>query len=141
MRILVVEDEGAIARPLVRLLGQAHHRVVWAQSLEEAWTAMEEGEPDLLVLDVMLPEGEEAGFAFAQAVREGGYSGPILFLTARDALEDRVRGLDLGGDDYLAKPFHLEDPPFGYSAAYSRHRPEHLTDPQAPRRKHLRHQG
>lgn len=109
MRILVVEDEGAIARPLLRLLEQAHHQVAWAQNLQEAWVAMEEGEPDLLVLDVMLPEGEEAGFAFAQAVREGGYNGPILFLTARDALEDRVRGLDLGGDDYLTKPFRLEE--------------------------------
>lgn len=80
-----------------------------AQNLEEARKAFGEGEPQLVVLDVMLPEGEEAGFDFAQALREAGYPGRILFLTGRDALQDRIRGLDLGGDDYLIKPFHLEE--------------------------------
>lgn len=109
MRILLVEDEPDIAEPLAALLGREGHEAVWAQGLEEAWERFLEAEPALLVLDVMLPEGPEAGFTFAREVREGGYAGPILFLTARDGVEDRVKGLELGGDDYLVKPFHLEE--------------------------------
>jgi len=109
MRILLLEDEADIAEPLLLLLAREGYEAVWARSLEEAWASFLEAEPDLLVLDVMLPEGEDAGFTFAQEVREGGYAGAVLFLTARDALEDRVHGLNLGGDDYLVKPFALEE--------------------------------
>lgn len=109
MRILVVEDEPDIAEPLLLLLRREGYEAVWAGSLESAWEVFLEGEPLLVVLDVMLPEGEEAGFAFARQLREGGYEGAILFLTARDALDDRVAGLNLGGDDYLVKPFALEE--------------------------------
>ncbi|GAB5602604.1 response regulator transcription factor [Thermus sp. FJN-A] len=105
MRILLVEDEPDIGEPLTLFLAKEGYEVGWARSVGEAWGAFLETEPDLLVLDVMLPEGVDAGFRFADAVREGGYAGGILFLTARDGLEDRVYGLDLGGDDYLVKPF------------------------------------
>ncbi|KGQ22533.2 response regulator transcription factor [Thermus filiformis] len=109
MRVLVVEDEEGILEPVLALLRRERYEAVGAKSLEEAWALLAEGEPEVVVLDVMLPEGEEAGFRFAEALRQAGYRGGILFLTARDALEDRVAGLELGGDDYLVKPFHLAE--------------------------------
>ncbi|WP_243028727.1 response regulator transcription factor [Thermus albus] len=109
MRVLVVEDEPGILEPVLAALRREHYHALGARSLQEAWRVLEEGEPEVVILDVMLPEGEEAGFTFAQALRWAGYRGGILFLTGRDALEERVRGLDLGGDDYLVKPFHLEE--------------------------------
>ncbi len=109
MRILLLEDERDIREPLAALLRHQGHEVDEAGSLDEAREAVIEAEPDLAVLDVMLPEGEDAGFRFAKELREAGYSGPILFVTARDAVEDRVAGLDLGGDDYLTKPFSLQE--------------------------------
>ncbi|GIW24355.1 response regulator transcription factor [Meiothermus sp.] len=109
MRILLVEDETDLARLLTKLLNRERHQVEWARSQLEAYAKLEALEPDLVILDVMLPEGDAAGFSFAEQLRQGGYSGAILFLTARDALEDRVTGLDLGGDDYLIKPFELEE--------------------------------
>lgn len=109
MRILVVEDEPDIAEPVTLFLSRQGYEAVWAYDLEAAWEEFLTAEPALVILDVMLPEGEDAGFLFAQQVREGGYGGPILFLTARDSLEDRVAGSNLGGDDYLVKPFALEE--------------------------------
>lgn len=124
MRILIVEDEAGLAQPLLALLRQERYEAVWASSLEEAYAHLETLEPDLIVLDIMFPAGQQAplaaalapadswvdaGFEFAQAVRAAGYTGSILFLSARDAVEDRVRGLDLGGDDYLLKPFSLAE--------------------------------
>jgi len=109
MRVLLVEDEASLAKPLLALLQKEGYQAVWAADLEEAQRALADGEPDLITLDVMLPEGEEAGFEFAEGLRRVGFRQPILFLTARDAVEDRVRGLDLGGDDYLTKPFALQE--------------------------------
>ena len=107
--MLFLEDEPRLGQAVARALAAQGYGVRWAKSLEEAREAFLELEPDLMVLDVRLPEGEDGGFRFAEEAREAGYKGPILFLTARDALEDRVQGLDLGGDDYLVKPFHLEE--------------------------------
>lgn len=104
-----MEDEEGILEPVVALLRRERYEAVGARDLEEAWAKLAEGEPDVLVLDVMLPEGEDAGFRFAEALRGSGFKGGILFLTARDSLEDRLHGLELGGDDYLVKPFHLEE--------------------------------
>ncbi len=109
MRILLVEDEDGLRRPLAAMLRHQGYEVREAANLEEAWDAFIEAEPDLVSLDIMLPEGEDGGFRFAEEIREAGYQGPILFVTARDAVDDRVRGLDLGGDDYLVKPFNLEE--------------------------------
>ncbi|MBF6595452.1 MAG: response regulator transcription factor [Thermaceae bacterium] len=109
MRILLLEDEADLAKPLVAILRQKQYEVVWADHLAKAFDYMAEAEPDLLILDVILPEGEDAGFEFALTVRDLGFNGPILFLTARDGVEDRVRGLDLGGDDYLTKPFDIDE--------------------------------
>ncbi|KGQ21479.2 response regulator transcription factor [Thermus filiformis] len=109
MRILLLEDETSIGRAVERALSAQGHRVDWVRGLEEARERFLEEEPDLMVLDVRLPEDEDGGFLFAKEVRSAGYTGPILFLTARDTLKDRVEGLDLGGDDYLVKPFALEE--------------------------------
>ncbi len=109
MRVLLVEDEAGLRRPLAALLARQGHQVDAAASLAEAWDFLVNAEPDLVVLDVMLPEGEDAGFRFAEELRATGFDRPILFVTARDAVEDRVLGLDLGGDDYLTKPFSLEE--------------------------------
>lgn len=107
MRILLVEDQADLAEPLLALLARERYETHWASDLRAARRALVGGEPDLAVLDVMLPEGEDAGFDLARMLRGAGYRGGILFLTARDAVEDRVTGLDLGGDDYLVKPFSL----------------------------------
>ena len=103
MRILIVEDDAALARSLVALLRGAGHAVDHVSSGEDA-LMVTQGEPyALVVLDVGLP-GQD-GFAVLQALRRRGERVPVLMLTARDALDDRVRGLDLGADDYLRKPF------------------------------------
>jgi len=109
VNILVVEDEAILAQTLLAVLEHDGYRPVWADCIGAAWDAMVESEPDLIALDVMLPEGEDAGFQFARGLREAGVTTPILFLTARDTVDDRVEGLDLGGDDYLVKPFSLDE--------------------------------
>ncbi len=109
MRILLVEDEVGLAGPLMALLRRERYEVEWAGSTAQAQAHLDDHDPDLIALDVMLPEGDDAGFRFAQQLRQGGFGGAILFLTARDTVEDRIQGLDLGGDDYLVKPFSLEE--------------------------------
>ncbi|WP_027882573.1 response regulator transcription factor [Meiothermus rufus] len=109
MRILLVEDEPDLALALRMVLLQARYAVDWAIDLRTARTYLAEAPPDLLILDVMLPEGEDAGFTLAQELRQMGFGRPILFLTARDALDDRVQGLELGADDYLVKPFEMRE--------------------------------
>ena len=105
MRILLVEDEEAIAEPLIAGLRRQGYRVIWERSGKEAEEELVETPPDLLIVDVHLLDGEEAGFLLVQRAREMRLSAPILMLTARDAIEDRIRGLDVGADDYLPKPF------------------------------------
>jgi DNA-binding response OmpR family regulator len=109
MRILLLEDQADIAQPLVEVLGRARYDVVAAHDLEEAYEALTTTTFDLAILDVMLPSGEDAGFDFAADLRDVGYTGQILFISARDAELDTVRGLDVGGDDYLVKPFGLAE--------------------------------
>lgn len=107
MRVLLVEDEPKLAEPLLAVLARERYETAWAADMASVWRALAECEPDLAVVDVMLPGDEEAGFDLAHALRGSGYRGALMFLTARDAIEDRVRGLDVGGDDYLVKPFSL----------------------------------
>ncbi len=109
MTILIVEDEAVLAQVLLKTLAHEGYRPLWAPSLERAWELLIEEEPNLIALDVMLPEGEDAGFEFAAALREAGNTIPILFVSARDTTQDRVAGLDLGGDDYLVKPYSLDE--------------------------------
>jgi DNA-binding response OmpR family regulator len=106
MRVLIVEDERAMAELLKRGLEEENHRAALAfdgvQGLELAKTY----EFDAIVLDLMLPRVD--GFEVARRLRHGGNQTPILILTARDAVPDIVKGLDLGADDYLTKPFSFE---------------------------------
>ena len=107
MRVLLVEDELAIAMPLERALKAQGLEVRVAHDLESAREAMLEVESDLMMLDVRLHEYEDGGFMLAKEARASGFKGSILFLTARDTLNDRVQGLDGGADDYVVKPFEL----------------------------------
>lgn len=107
MRILLLEDEPDIAEAVADALTRDHHHVTWATTLAGAERAASEHPCDLAILDVILAEDDDAGFRFATHLRGTGFLGPLLFTTARDAVEDRVRGLDLGGDDYLVKPYSL----------------------------------
>lgn len=109
MRLLLVEDEINIARPILLALRGVGHEVRYAADLESARISLSEAEPDLLLLDVRLPESEDGGFILAREARASGFVGLILFLTARDTSSDRVLGLDDGGDDYVVKPFDLPE--------------------------------
>jgi DNA-binding response OmpR family regulator len=106
MQLLIVEDERAVADTLRESLSGYGFRPECAYSADQAWEALWQQAFDLIILDIMLPEGEEAGFRLAGQMRDAGFRQPILFLTARDGLPDLVRGLE-HGDDYLAKPFAL----------------------------------
>jgi two-component system OmpR family response regulator len=103
VRILVVEDELKMARAISRGLEQESFAVDVALNGEDALHQATEHEYDAVVLDVMLPEID--GFDVCAALRERGRWVPVLMVTARDALEDRIKGLDVGADDYLVKPF------------------------------------
>ncbi|HEX7004355.1 MAG TPA: response regulator transcription factor [Trueperaceae bacterium] len=109
MRILLVEDEPDLASPLVTLLKRELYDVKHVETRSLALEASFTGHFDLAVLDVMLPDGPHAGFELAESLRAGDFEGRILFLTARDSVDDRIRGLDSGGDDYLVKPFSLRE--------------------------------
>jgi DNA-binding response OmpR family regulator len=106
MKILVVDDESTILETVEHKLRKEGHTVFTAESAEEGMRVYRLVKPDLMLLDVMLPG--RSGFDFAQAVRRDSQV-PIIFLTARSAEKDRVEGLELGGDDYIVKPFSLAE--------------------------------
>ncbi|MEU6802616.1 response regulator transcription factor [Streptomyces neyagawaensis] len=103
--VLVVDDDPGIRRLLISALGFAGFEVDVAGDLAEALEQVARRAPDVIVLDVMLPGAD--GFEILQLLRSRTVDVPVLFLTARDAVEDRVRGLRLGGDDYVTKPFSV----------------------------------
>jgi two-component system, OmpR family, response regulator MprA len=107
MRILVVDDELAVRTSLERALRLEGYDVELAADGVEALERLPETEPDALVLDVLMPRMD--GIAATTQLRARGDRTPILLLTARDAVADRVAGLDAGADDYLVKPFALEE--------------------------------
>lgn len=107
MRILVAEDHPTLARSLVEGLRDEGYSVDLAFDGVEALHAARSVEYDCVLLDVMLPRME--GWDILKNMRSDGNDSPVLMLTARDALDDRVRGLDLGADDYLVKPFEWEE--------------------------------
>lgn len=106
---MLVEDEVNIAQSVILGLSAQGHTVAHAKTLAAAREQLLEANFDLLLLDIMLPDDPEGGFHLAEEVIGAGYTGHILYLTARDSLEDRLRGLDGGGDDYLAKPFDMAE--------------------------------
>jgi two-component system response regulator MprA len=105
--VLVVDDDGPIRRMLERTLAADGYEVTGAAGGGEALAAIERSTPDLVVLDVAMPDVD--GLSVCRRLRAKGLGLPILLLTARDAVADRVRGLDAGADDYLVKPFAAEE--------------------------------
>ncbi|MDO4331405.1 MAG: response regulator transcription factor [Eubacteriales bacterium] len=107
MRILVVEDERDMNRLIVKTLTKAGYSVDGCFDGEEALTFLSGAEYDAVLLDVMMPKLD--GYELLKRLRAGNADIPVLFLTARDAVADRVKGLDLGADDYLVKPFDFDE--------------------------------
>lgn len=106
-RILVVEDEPAILRGLADNLRFESYEVLTASDGQSGYAALKEHKPDLMILDLMLPK--MSGYDVCRRARAEGIVTPILMLTARGEEADRVRGLDLGADDYVSKPFSLPE--------------------------------
>ncbi len=107
MRILVVDDDRAVRESLRRSLAFNGYQVDLAEDGQKALEAVDARRPDAMVLDVMMPRLD--GLSVCRRMREAGDALPILVLTARDAVSDRVAGLEAGADDYLPKPFALEE--------------------------------
>lgn len=107
MHILLIEDDEQLGEAIQRALMQRSYAVTWLRKGTEGAIAMRDQSADLVLLDLGLP-GKDGLEVLAEA-RRGGIKTPVLVMTARDGLEARIRGLDLGADDYLTKPFHLEE--------------------------------
>ena len=107
VRVLVVDDEPAVRDALRRALGLRGYQVVLAEHGGEALEALALRDPDVMVLDVGMPELD--GLEVCRIMRSRGDKTPVLMLTARDAVSDRVEGLEAGADDYLVKPFALDE--------------------------------
>jgi two-component system, OmpR family, response regulator len=107
MRILVAEDDAILADGVTRTLRQSGYAVDWVKNGVEADTALDTDDFDLLILDIGLPK--KSGLDVLKRLRARDSRVPVLILTALDGVNDRVRGLDAGADDYLAKPFELAE--------------------------------
>ncbi|BDI20784.1 hypothetical protein ANSO36C_65860 (plasmid) [Nostoc cf. commune SO-36] len=107
MRILIVEDDDRIAKPLAEDLKHQHHAVDIACDGIEGWEYSQAGNYDLILLDLMLPRLD--GITLCKRLRASNCNAFILMLTARDTTSDKIIGLDAGADDYLVKPFELEE--------------------------------
>jgi two-component system response regulator VicR len=106
-KILIVEDETAIVDILSFNLSRAGYIPIWALDGEEGFRLALKENPDLVLLDVMLPRMD--GFEVCRRLRESGFTAPILILTAREEETDKVLGLELGADDYITKPFSMQE--------------------------------
>ena len=107
MRLLVVEDDALLADAIARAFTQAAHAVDLVRSGEDADQALLAADYDLVLLDIALPQID--GLEVLKRLRARRSRVPVLIMTVRDALEDRIAGLDLGADDYITKPFHLSE--------------------------------
>ena len=107
VKVLVVDDEPNIRDLLSASLRFAGHQVATAANGNDAVTRIVDWQPDIVLLDVMLPD--VSGFGVTKKIRGMGIETPILFLTARDDTEDKITGLTVGGDDYVTKPFSLDE--------------------------------
>jgi two-component system, OmpR family, response regulator MprA len=121
VRILVVDDEPSVRDALDRALRMDGYRVQLASDGTEALDALAHTPPDAIVLDVLMPEPN--GLEVCRRLRAAGDRTPVLMLTARDTVPDRVKGLDAGADDYLVKPFALEELGARLRALLRRHNP------------------
>lgn len=107
MKILVVEDDERISDAVVEYLSDSHYAVEAVYDGQSAWELLEVFNYDMILLDVMMPMMD--GMTLCKKIRKKGISIPILMLTAKDTLNDKIEGLDAGADDYLIKPFELEE--------------------------------
>src|SRR5437870_1959181 len=107
MKILVIADQDRLGRFLQQGLSECSYTVTWVQTCAAASDALVETNYDVIVLDLGLPDGD--GLDLLHSWRKSGFKEPVLILSARDGVQDRVKGLDLGADDYLPKPFSLEE--------------------------------
>ncbi len=107
MKVLIVEDERRLGEFLKQALSECRYTATWVRTRKEAADALAETPYDVIVLDLSLPDGD--GLELLRQWRTSGFNEPVLILSARDSMEDRVKGLDLGADDYLPKPFSLEE--------------------------------
>ena len=106
-QVLVVDDEASIVDAVATALRYEGFEVREATDGRSALASVQDEAPDLVVLDVMLPDLD--GFEVMRRIRQDGIRVPVLFLTARDSVEDKVNGLTIGGDDYVTKPFSLAE--------------------------------
>lgn len=107
MKILIVEDQKRLAQFLRKGMSENGYTTTAVHSCAEARDALCETAYDVIILDLGLPDGD--GLELLREWRHGGFNEPVLILSARDTVQDRIKGLDLGADDYLAKPFSLEE--------------------------------
>jgi two-component system copper resistance phosphate regulon response regulator CusR/two-component system response regulator QseB len=107
VKILIVEDQRRLGQFLKKSLAERAYTVTWVQTCKEARDTLCETSYDVIVLDLSLPDGD--GLDLLKEWRKGGFNEPVLILSARDAVQDRIKGLDVGADDYLSKPFSLEE--------------------------------
>jgi two-component system copper resistance phosphate regulon response regulator CusR/two-component system response regulator QseB len=107
MKILIVEDQRKLGLFLKQAFTERAYTATWVGSCAEAREALCETSYDVIVLDIGLPDGD--GLTLLREWRGAGFNEPVLILSARDAVEDRISGLDVGADDYLPKPFSLEE--------------------------------
>ena len=107
MRVLIVEDDDLLAAGLLKVLEQSGYAVDWVNNGELAYRALNDDEHDLVVLDIGLPGMD--GLQVLKRLRSRGQTIPVMILTAHDDVSDKVRGLDFGADDYMVKPFELNE--------------------------------
>lgn len=107
MRILLIEDEAELAAPVIDHLKADHNVVDWFATLSDGDSAVLDVDYDIILLDLQLPDGD--GLALLKSVRGRNQRTPIIIITARDKVSDRIRGLNEGADDYVLKPFDLDE--------------------------------
>jgi two-component system OmpR family response regulator len=119
MRILLIEDTDGLGKAIRDHVADEGHAVDWVKSLSHAETTLQTTPYDLVLLDLSLPDGN--GMDFLKRMRKAGQKTPVIILTARDNISDRISGLDAGADDYLVKPFDLRELSARIAAVSRRH--------------------
>ena len=128
MKILIVEDEPSLNKIIAKRLKIEAYSVDSAFNGKEALAYLDAADYDLLIVDIMMPEMD--GLTLVKTLRSRGSQVPVLFLTARDSLQDKVFGLDCGGDDYLVKPFEFEELLARIRSLLRRSNPQQTASPQ-----------
>ncbi len=107
MKILIIEDESALSDSIATYLSKQDYHCEVANKFHDAIDKIEYNEYDCILLDIMLPDGD--GLKILELLKEDNKTDGVLIISAKDSLEDKIKGLDLGADDYLSKPFHLSE--------------------------------